>query len=290
MSRALAVVAGVGVVGVGLSGLAWAASRVPPTPVLPVRPTLREEERHTGGLHLLHRDRIEQTAGRLARSVLGQPYSWGGGRHDRGWPQGWPGVHGGKGWDCGGLSLAWSALLLRYPWEGPDRGARDIDQLCTPVPLGQQRVGDLAAYRGRHVTAVVSAPDPSTGHSVVLSASGGTSRTNGDDPTATVKLQASGDYRGDFLRYLRLPPVDVSDAQAVTCMAVHRLLAGEALPNDPRLPRPQLRAELARRYAGLPAVADWLARTPAPQRSASVSGVGLARNARATQRRRRRTA
>ncbi len=180
-----------------------------------------------------------------------------------------------------GQGLGLSALLLRYRWEDRDRGARELDELCSPVALGSQQVGDLAVYKGRHVTAVVSKPNPATGHSVVISASGGTSQTNGNDPNATVRLQTEGNYRSDFLRYVRLPPVNVSDAQAVTCMAVHRLLAGEAIPEDPRFPLPQLRDELQRRYAGLPVVADWLAKTS--DRDATVSGWPMRRNANATQ-------
>ncbi len=201
MSRVAAALAVLGLAGAG--GVVWAMSRQPPPPVLPVRDDRLLQP--SGGSHPLDPRALEATARRLAQSVLGFRYSYGGGRTDRGWPQGWAGVHGGKGWDCSGLTLAWSALLLRYRWDAPDRGARDIDQLCTPVETGHQKVGDVAVYKNRHVTAVVTGPDASTGHSAVLSASGGGAQTNGDDPSAIVRLMPRGDYRRDFLRYARLP-------------------------------------------------------------------------------------
>ena len=244
MSRAA--VAAVGILALaGVGGAAWYLSR-PEPPVLLPEPTVRDRERLSGGVHPLHTDRIEKTALALADTVEGQPYSWGGGRTDMGWPQGWPGVGGGTGWDCGGVSLAYSALMLRYRWGDPDRTARGIADICAPVELGKQRPGDLAAYRGRHITSVLTFPDRQ-GQSRVLSASGGGQSTNGDDPRAYVRVHDRADYRSDFLGFMRLPAVAVSDTQAVTCMAVHRLIAGDPVPNDPRLPTEQLAAELATR-------------------------------------------
>lgn len=209
------------------------------------------------GLHPLDPRSLESTCLRLAQSVVGRPYSYGGGSPRSPWPQGEPGLHGGVGWDCSGLQLGFSTLLLRYRWDGRDRTARGVAEICSPVALGAQRPGDVATYKGRHITAVLTHPDAS-GHSRVLSASGGSSTTNGDDPQARVRIWDRGDYRRDFLTYMRLPPVQVSDRQAVTCMAVHHLLAGSAPPNDPRLSRAELRDELAERYGALPEVRRWL--------------------------------
>ena len=278
MSRA--VLLGVGLLAVaGLGGaVAWSMRR--PEPVLPARETLRVEEKRSKGLHPLHPKRIEGTALRLADTVVGARYSWGGGRTDRGWPQGAPGVHGGVGWDCGGVSLAFAAAMLRYRWDGRDLTARGIADICTPVPLGKQKPGDLAAYRNRHVTAVLTHAGPD-GHSRVLSASGGGSSTNGNDPNATVRIHDRGDYRSDFLTYMRLPAVNVDERQAVTCMALHRILAGEPVPDDSRLDAAELAALLRERFGGVPQVSTWL--EPA-LRAPRVSGMRADGDASATQR------
>jgi len=255
----------------GVTGASvWAASRRPP--VLP-SPSLRDEEQRRGGVHPLHRDRLEGTALRLASTVEGARYSWGGGRTDRGWPAGWAGVHGGVGWDCGGLTLAGAALLLRYRWDAPDRSAASIAGICRKVELGSQMPGDVAVYRNRHITLVLTWPDDS-GHSRVLSASGGGSKTNGDDPRARVRIQYRGDYRSDFVSYMRLPATQVSTEQAVACMAVHRILAGDPVPQDSRMSLEAIGAELADRYSGIDAVSRWL-ESSGVLRSARVSGLGV---------------
>ena len=200
---------------------------------------------------------IAASTRRLAATVAGAAYSYGGGTPGSAWPQGSAGLRGGKGWDCSGLILAWSAALLRYRWDGADLTSSQIANLCTPVELGRQLPGDLAAYRNRHVTAVVGLAG-ARGHSAVLSASGGGQSTNGDDPRAFVRLHDAADYRADFLTYMRLPPVEVSADQAVTVMALRHLLAGQPPRGDSRLSEDQLRVELGRRYGAVPAVARWL--------------------------------
>ncbi len=212
------------------------------------------------GRHPLDPRSLESTCLRLAHTVVGRGYSYGGGTPRSPWPVGEPGVHGGVGWDCSGLSLAFSACLLRYPWEGRDLTAQGLGALCAPVALGAQKPGDLAIYRGQHVTVVLTGPQPGAGvHSRVLSASGGGRSTNGDDPAARVRIFDRADYRADWLTYMRLPPVEVGETQAVTCMALHTLLAGGVPGPDPRLPLPALRRELAARFGTVPAVQRWLA-------------------------------
>jgi len=280
MSRSVLALLGLVTLAGVAGGTVWAATRRPPVLPPPSRPGRKEAR--GGGVHPLHRDRLERTALLLADSVEGALYSWGGGRADKGWPQGWAGVHGGVGWDCGGLTLAAAALFLRRRWDAPDLSAAGIAGICREVDLGKQQPGDVAVYRNRHITFVLTWPD-AAGHSKVLSASGGGRNTNGDDPRARVRVQDRGDYRSDFVTYMRLPPVEVSTEQAVTCMAVHRLLAGEAVPEDSRLPSEALGRELAHRYAGLEAVSRWL-ETSGALRSGPVSGQGLVWNGNGTQR------
>lgn len=213
------------------------------------------------GLHPLDPRALESTCLRLASTLVDQPYSYGGGTPSSPLPGGSPGLHGGRGWDCSGLSLAFSACLLRYSWRGPDLTARGLADLCTPVATGRQQPGDLAVYRANHVTAVLTPPQAALGHhSRVLSASGGGPSTNGDDVRARVRVFDRADYRSDFLTYMRLPPVEVSTEQAVACMALHTLLAGGVPAEDPRLPLAQLRAVLTRQFGAVPAVAAWLGR------------------------------
>ncbi len=65
-------------------------------------------------------------------------------------------------------------------------------------------------------------------------------------------------------------------------MAVHRLLAGQPVPEDPRLTMAELREELAHRYAGLDVVRTWLSAVSG-ERFACVSPGGQRRNATQTQ-------
>ena len=252
-----------------LGGVAWAFAKGGPRPSDPSRvsrglPGAPGSGTATPGQqHPLHPALLEETALRLAETAVGQRYSWGGGGADSPWPQGAPGVHGGVGWDCSGLALSFSGLLLRYRWDGRDLTARGIADICAPINPGHQKPGDLAVYRNRHITAVLTHPGPG-GRSRVLSASGGGQDTNGNDPNAVVRIHDRADYRGDFLTYARLPAVHVSDRQAVTAMAVHRLLRGDIPPVDSRLPASALRAELQARYAQLPVVAAWLRGSRAP--------------------------
>lgn len=127
----------------------------------------------------------------------GVPYSYGAGAPADGhasWPDGSPGIAGGIGWDCSGFAQACLVRMGMLSERAPDRTAAALYDLCQPVPVGSEHMGDLAFYgvgRVSHVTVVV-APG------VVLGACGGTSKTNSDDPNAYVKL-ARLDYRPDLV-------------------------------------------------------------------------------------------
>lgn len=106
------------------------------------------------------------------------------------------------GIDCSGLvQVCWVELGI-LPRDAPDRSARTLADACDPIAEGEQEPGDLAIYPG-HVALCVSSPDEE-GHSQVLSASGGTSATFGDDPDARVKLFDAETYRRDFVTWGRL--------------------------------------------------------------------------------------
>lgn len=131
----------------------------------------------------------------------GTPYSWGAGKPtSEGWPDGVKGLFGGVGYDCSGFAQA-ALVRLRLLKEGdPDRTAAALFDLGEPVRLEDARLGDLAfygAYRISHVTVCL-------GGGVAIGASGGTSKTNADDPKAFVQLQPIT-YRIDFRGVRRLP-------------------------------------------------------------------------------------
>lgn len=138
----------------------------------------------------------------LVQSCLGWPYYYGRGSPSTPWEQGAQGV------DCSGLV---QMCLVRYGLLSPksvDRGATDLANVADPVPVGSQKPGDFAVYPG-HVTFVVGWPDPDLeGHSPVISASGGTSATKGNDPNAYVKLFDTANYRrtDGFITYARIRP------------------------------------------------------------------------------------
>lgn len=199
---------------------------------------------------------IAGTLARLAATAEGRPYSWGGGHGRRTWPEGGPGTRGGIGWDCSGLTLAALEALLRWRWDGPRLTSRGIADACVPIADGKQQPGDIAYYPG-HVVVVVGWPDPQTGETPVLSASGGDSDTNGQDPNARVKIIPTADYRSDRRTYARPRPVEVDPEQAVTVMALHQLIAGRDPLPDPRVDPARVRELLRQRYGGIPEVRRW---------------------------------
>ena len=134
----------------------------------------------------------------LVSSCLGWPYFYGQGGPATPWDQGKAGV------DCSGLVQMCAVQDGQLSASSPDRGATDLANASDPIAVGQQQPGDFACYPG-HIAYVVGHPNPEQGyHSAILSASGGTRTTNGNDPNARVKLFDSGAYRGDFLTYARL--------------------------------------------------------------------------------------
>lgn len=115
-----------------------------------------------------------------------------------------PWMDGAAGVDCNGFVQMALVRLGILSAAAPDRSARAMADACDPVPLGEQRAGDLAYYPGH--TMLVAGPPGADGHSPVIGASGGRSTTKGDNPSARVKLFPTGAYRGDFATYMRLKP------------------------------------------------------------------------------------
>ena len=244
--------------GTGASPNAGSSMRPDPGPGAPfVLPSLYPEVAEVKApMNLLGPATFDASLHRLATTVLGQPYSWGGGSPGASWPAGGPGLGGGRGWDCSGLALATLAALGLWPWDGPDLTSAPMAQQAEAVPVGQQRPGDLAYYP-RHVVVVLTRPGPD-GHSAVVSASGGGPTTNGDDPKARVQVHETARYRPDFVTFMRLTR-PVGREQLDTVMALHQLLAGEAVQAlDPARDAAR-RQRLARHYSALPPVARFLA-------------------------------
>ena len=137
--------------------------------------------------------------------ALGWRYWFGAGSPSTPWEDGPDGV------DCNGfVQMALVKLGILEPDE-TDRGTAAMADWCVPVAVGEQRPGDIAYYPG-HTMLVVSEPG-ADGHSMVMGASGGTSTTFGDNPSACVKLFSSALYRGSyddgdsdgFVTYMRPP-------------------------------------------------------------------------------------
>jgi hypothetical protein len=199
--------------------------------------------------YLLTDGELEGTVNRFGQTAMGRRYSWGGGGPGAPWPAGDAGDGGGVGWDCSGLvGAAWAGLLL-MPWAGPRFATSTVAELCDAVPLGTQKPGDAVLYDG-HIVLVLTWPD-AAGDSLVLSASNGGKDTNADDPGATVKVWSTWRYRSDAKTALRPKAAlaaKVSEGQREACLALHALLAGQALPAS-TLPDAR-RAELLRQFYG----------------------------------------
>ena len=138
----------------------------------------------------------------LVESALGWPYYYGRGSPSTPWTDGRLGV------DCSGLVQMCLVKFGLLSSKSVDRGATDLANVADPVAVGDQKPGDFAVYPG-HVAFVVGYPDPAQNyHSPVLSASGGTSTTKGNDPNARVKLWDTADYRATsaFITYARIRP------------------------------------------------------------------------------------
>jgi hypothetical protein len=245
-------------VAAGLAAAAAAAWRLRSPAVEPARLPSRPAALPAPGARWnpLDQTSIAGTLSRLAATADGVRYSWGGGHGRRTWPQGGPGTRGGIGWDCSGLTLAALEALLRWRWDGPRLNSKGIAYACEPIADGRQQPGDIAYYPG-HVVVVVGWPDPRTGKTAVLSASGGEPDVNGDNPNAVVKVIPDADYRDDRITYARPRPVDVDPEQAVTVMALHQLLAGRDPLPDARVDPARVRQLLRERYGGLPEVRRW---------------------------------
>jgi len=145
----------------------------------------------------------------------GVPYSFGAGKPSDGlnaWPDGAKGSQRGIGWDCSGLAQAACVRLGTLDSKAIDRTAQSLCSLFKrEVARGDEQLGDLAFYGPNfstivHVTVVV-APG------IILGANGGHSMTNGDDPSAFVRLDRIG-YRLD-LRTIRRPEREHAPAVAV---------------------------------------------------------------------------
>ena len=137
--------------------------------------------------------------------AIGWPYYYGKGGPSTPWPMDGKPVQV----DCSGFAQMALVRLGKLSATAPDRSSAQLAADSDPVEVGEQQLGDLAYYPG-HVAVVASAPGPS-GHSKVLSASGGGRTTLGNDPNARVKVFSSALYRGTyplnkdgFVTYMRL--------------------------------------------------------------------------------------
>lgn len=141
-----------------------------------------------------------------ALRAWGTPYSYGAGKPSvLGWPDGVPGIKKGIGYDCSGLV---QVILVRrgvLPEGEVDRTAQSLFDLAVPLALGEPPAfGDLCFYGKSekdisHVTLCIS-------RTVCIGANGGTSKTNGDDPKAFVRIEPIL-YRSDFRGVRRVTPI-----------------------------------------------------------------------------------
>lgn len=139
---------------------------------------------------------IESSIRAKLSDAIGWPYFFGKGSPSTPWEDGPEGV------DCSGFVQMALVRLGKLASTASDRGAATLADDSDPIAVGSQRAGDLAYYPG-HVVLVVGSPG-ADGHSPVMSASGGTSTTFGDDPNARVKVFSTAEYRSDFVTYMRL--------------------------------------------------------------------------------------
>lgn len=99
-----------------------------------------------------------------------------------------------RGWDCSGSVLAYAVTVGDIPDTTGDMSAHDIAYRCDPVSLENARAGDLVFYdrnadgRLEHVAIYI-------GGGMVVSMSGGTSHTFGDDPNACGQVRPIGAHR-----------------------------------------------------------------------------------------------
>ena len=107
------------------------------------------------------------------------------------------------GLDCGGAYQVIAVIDGDLKPGDPDRGTHALARAGRPIPVGQQRPGDLAYYSRGHVMAVASQPRADLGgHSSVYGMSGATSR--GPMPWAGMYGRKTALYRSDFAGYFRL--------------------------------------------------------------------------------------
>lgn len=136
----------------------------------------------------------------LLRAV-GVPYSWGAGRPTvANWPEGVTGLNGGIGYDCSGFAQAALVRLGLLVEGSKDRSAAALFEGAKQLVDEEAKLGDLAFYGVRSVSHVTVC----LGGGLCIGANGGGSKTNGDDPTAFVRVERIR-YRTDFRGVRRLP-------------------------------------------------------------------------------------
>ena len=97
--------------------------------------------------------------------------------------------------DCSGMAQEVLVIAGELDPGEIDRNAYNLAMVCDPIPRGKEQPFDLAFYGvGGKITHVMVVVGPGA----VLGASGGGSRTHGDDPRAAVWLSRM-DYRSDFV-------------------------------------------------------------------------------------------
>ena len=126
----------------------------------------------------------------------GVPYSWAGGHNDWTWPRGGPGKMGGVGWDCSGWvmgvikTFAPDSKLSRVMGSRMPSGTEIWKHFGSPRNSSGSKIGDIAFWGNsgglQHVGFLLPA-----GRAV--SAFGGGSKTNANDPNACVKEHGSSE-------------------------------------------------------------------------------------------------
>lgn len=140
----------------------------------------------------------------------GIAYSYGAGGPSTPWGEAAKGIKGGAGLDCSGAAQMMMVGIGKLEPTDPDRSSSALAAMSTEIPWGSQKWGDLAFYgssrsKVSHVMVCNENARKADGDCEVIGASGGTSKTNGDDPNARVKRFGSAKYRKDFLFFGRLP-------------------------------------------------------------------------------------